>query len=143
LQAQASAPAGLRARSAGGPETVSLISPEVLEDPAPQHPDRVARGIFSTAKLIYHAGKVLWRVISRFREGRDHGVYATVVEEVLRQLYFTNIGAALWGTMKRQTERTFVRQENSLPPGGWLLVEELGQLFQEGHRPAISVVGHS
>lgn len=37
--------------------------------------------------MIVRAGKVLHGVVSRFIEKRDHGVYATVVEEVLREFY--------------------------------------------------------
>ena len=35
---------------------------------------------------LVRAGKVLVRVIDRFVRKRDHGLYTTVVEEVLREL---------------------------------------------------------
>ena len=77
--------------------------------------------------LLYHAGKVLARVVLRFREGRDRGSYATVVEEVLREFYFTNVGAALWGRMKRQTEYAFRETAGGPPPGGLLLLSKLAE----------------
>jgi hypothetical protein len=129
--------------SAGDPEAVGLMSPRVLgEAPGANRSEDRPKGFLSTAALVYHAGAVLVRVVSRFRKGRDHGVYATVVEEVLREFYVGAIGAELWGRMKRQAERAFRQVPNVAPPGGWLLLDLLARRFQGGG-PPLSIVAHS
>ncbi|WP_374346554.1 hypothetical protein [Phenylobacterium sp.] len=67
-------------------------------------PEREGRALFTGVQagvfILEHAGKVAVRVIKRFRTKRDHGFYATVVEELVRELYGDLIGAAVWGFMK-------------------------------------------
>lgn len=59
-----------------------------------------ARGIVSAAGfLLKHAGKAALRCFKRFRSGRDHGLHATIVEEVCREFYGDLIGAKVWGMM--------------------------------------------
>lgn len=68
-------------------------------------PARGARAAVSAFKilqmLIKHGTKIAIRVIQRFRTRRDHGFYATICEEIVRELYADLIGAAVWGMMKR------------------------------------------
>ena len=136
---------GVRAKGMGGPAGPTLMAPEDFPEAAgPGQEGLRAKGGPSVAVLLYHAGKVLARVVLRFREGRDHGVYATVVEEVLREFYFTNVGAALWGRMKRQTEYAFRETAGGPPPGGLLLLSKLAERFPPGQpRPPLSIVAHS
>ncbi len=142
LRASAS---GVRPKGAGGSACPTLMAPEDFPEAAVAGPEGVrAKGGPNVAVLLYHAGKVLARVVSRFREGRDHGVYATVVEEVLREFYFTNVGAALWGRMKRQTEYAFRETAGAPFPGGLLLLSKLAERFPPGQpRPPLSIVAHS
>jgi hypothetical protein len=77
-------------------------------------------------------------VVARFRAGTDHGVYPTVVEELLRELYLANCGAAVWAAMKRDTADTFIADSNDR--GGALFLRELRAA---AGRPELSVVGHS
>ncbi len=97
----------------------------------------------SVAKAAWSAAQVFRRVVSRYREGRDHGVYATVVEEVLRQFYGTNVGSAMWGTMKRQARAAFTDPGQAPVRCGWYLCERLGMMVSGGHAPQISIVAHS
>lgn len=61
---------------------------------------RGARGIVSTAVfLLEHAGQAAFRCFKRFRSGRDHGLHATIVEEVCREFYGDLVGAKVWGMM--------------------------------------------
>ncbi len=106
--------AAVRAAAAGGPVRPTLMATEDFAETdaagpadgrklfphlaAPEQRQLLGLGPLT---LLYHAGQVLFRVVRRFREGRDHGVYATVVEEVLREFYFTNVGAVVWGRMRR------------------------------------------
>jgi hypothetical protein len=87
--------------------TSTLMSPDVVDELVADAAEKEGKGIFSSAAMIIKAGQILWRVIDRFRRGRDHGLYTTVVEEVLREFYVANVGSAIWGMMKKDTEDTF------------------------------------
>lgn len=123
--------------------TSTLMSPEVVDELVADAAEKEGKGIFSSAAMIVKAGQILWRVIERFRHGRDHGLYTTVVEEVLREFYVANVGSAIWGMMKQDTEDTFANVGQQPTRAGWFFVQELGKLMQEGHRPEVSVVAHS
>ena len=120
----------------------TLMSPDVVEELVADAAEKEGKGILSTAALIVRAGKILNRVIQRFVAQHDHGVYATVVEEVLREFYLANVGADIWGMMKKDTADTFAEFGQVPKRGGWLLVQELGRVIKEGHRPEVSVVAH-
>ncbi len=118
----------------------SLLSPNVVLE-LEEDTDQGAKGLFSSAALILRAGKVLVRVIRRLRRGRGHGVYTTLIEEILRDLYVANVGGEIWYQMKKETADTFV--DNGAAKGGRLFVDELGALLAQGKRPKITLVGHS
>ena len=84
-------------------------------------------------KVVKHAAKIGWRVIKRFRDGRHHGLHATIVEEILRELYGDLIGATIWGMMKTDAADHF--SESGF---GQALVEAL---VGSNHR--VIVIGHS
>jgi len=79
------------------------------------------------------------RVLERFRLGSDHGLHATVVEEVLRDFYLTDVGAAVWQQMKTDIGDAFAGDPETC--FGSALVQELGRLDPKGKR--VLVVGHS
>ncbi len=62
--------------------------------------------------LITHAGKIALRCFLRFRNQRDHGLHATVVEELAREMYGDLIGATIWGMMVKDAGDHFT-------PGGF------------------------
>lgn len=122
----------------------SKISPDVLDELVAC--DEGARGIAAAVALAVRAGRVLIRVIHRFRSGTDHGVYPTVVEELLRTLYLADLGGALWHTMKRETFDTFV--DAAEPRGGDYLRDRLAaglktRMAAGQSLPKITLVGHS
>jgi len=124
----------------------TLMSPQVIEELKDDVAANQGKGVLSTALLIKRAGEILVRVIQRFIEKRDHGVYTTVVEEILRDLYLANVGGSGWQMMKKETVDTFENVGNQPVRGGWYFVEKLGEHIQEipvGQRPHISLVGHS
>lgn len=107
-----------------------------------------ARGFFDPASVIVHAVKILARIVRRFIRKRDHGLYTTVVEELLRELYLDAIGAKVWGLMKQDTRDTFAGGSAHQPRGGSLFLRELAS--QLGARrnagqaqPRLSIVAHS
>jgi len=131
-------------KGVGGSGTVraaerTLLSPEVVDE---LKGDRSgAKGWLSTAKTIIRVGLVLKRVISRFRTGRDHGLYTTVVEELLRAFYLASVGTAVWEAMKGETADTFLPGEPAR--GGRTFVDELAAQMADGNRPPFSIVAHS
>jgi hypothetical protein len=100
-----------------------------------------SRGILSTAGLVVNGVRVLARVVSRFRKGRDHGVYPTIVEEILREFYLANVGVKIWGAMKKETIDTFVDADPIR--GGYYFAKKLHELVLSGKEPKITLVGHS
>jgi hypothetical protein len=104
-----------------------------------------SKGLITTAALGRKALRVLIAVVQRFRRGRDHGLYATVIEEVLREFYLGNAGAAIWALMKQETADTFVvAKPNERPRGGERIVTGLSAALLDGHpAPGITLVGHS
>ena len=121
----------------------TLMSPEVVDEMVAESKGREGKGLLSTATAIAKAGQILWRVVSRHREKRDHGLYTTVVEEVLREFYLANIGTAVWGFMKKDTADTFADFGGKPVRGGWFFIQELGKLLKENRQMEVSVVGHS
>jgi hypothetical protein len=130
----------VRIRKAGR----TLMSPEVLEElreDTAVAAKNGARGVLTSAVLLKHAVRVLARVISRFRRDRAHGLYPTAVEEILREFYVANAGVNIWGAMKGETHDTF--QPATPLRGGQYVVEKLAELIRAGHRPEITLIGHS
>lgn len=122
----------------------TLMSPDVVQELVEDAEKKDGKGIFSTAKAILKAGNILRRVILRYLKGRDHGLHPTIVEEVLREFYIANIGAAIWNTMKKETSDTFGATSGGAVRGGRYFVDTLGKMLKEtGHAPEVTVVAHS
>lgn len=122
----------------------SLMSQEVLDELAEDAANTEGRGVLRGALFLVRVVKILRKVVKRFRMKRDHGVYATVVEETLRSLYLDNAGRVVWGTMKKDTADTFQNVGNEPIRGGWYFVQKLGEALAAADNPvSVSVVAHS
>ena len=122
----------------------SLLSPDVLDELVVDASAKEGKGVLSTARFLTRVVKVLWRVVRRFRTKRDHGLHATVVEEILRELYLDNVGRFVWERMKKDTSDTFENVGAESVRGGWYFVRRLGEALAEADpRPTVSVVAHS
>ncbi|MCP4306298.1 MAG: alpha/beta hydrolase [bacterium] len=120
----------------------SLVSPEIVEElkveAAKGEGEKGALELLSIAKK---AALVLTRTIHRLRIGRDHGIYPTIVEEILREFYLANVGSAVWAAMKGETADTFADVAGR---GGRRFMATLGKRMADtGWRPEITLVGHS
>jgi hypothetical protein len=119
------------------------MSPEVLAELADDAAAPGEKAIFSTAKLAWKAAMVFKRVVTRVLDGRDHGVYVTTVEEILREFYIASIGAGVWAAMKQETADTFDMLAGP-DRGGSSFLLLLGELSAQGRGPKrITLVGHS
>jgi hypothetical protein len=80
-----------------------------------------ARGLgVGTALAIV---EIVGKVIARFIKRSDHGLHATVVEEVLRKFYLGAVGTAAWSKMKEYTQNAFSPATPNA--SGTALIEEL------------------
>lgn len=120
---------------AGVPEQppAATVADEAVLDALREDADTRGLGL-GAAKLT--AG-IIVKVLGRFARGTDHGLHATVTEEVLRAVYAAKAGAAVWESIKGYTSAAFDSDSMS---AGSLMVEELGKL-PEGQR--VILVGHS
>lgn len=118
----------------------SLISPQAADALFERSPVKT-RGLLSWGKVAAFVAKVVIACIKRFIGGRGHGIYPTLVEEVLRAAYGDKIGSFLWNTMKTDTADACKAGEET---GGFALLDQLRKLSEEGrHFAKITLVGHS
>jgi hypothetical protein len=101
-----------------------------------QPPDgQAGRGIIPAGIIVLkHVAKIALRCFQRFRAERDHGLHATVVEELCRELYGDLIGAKIWGMMVQDAADHF-------KPGG--LGDALVQGVKDGRKGRLVVTAHS
>jgi hypothetical protein len=99
--------------------------------------EAATRSIFAgevVRRIVKHAVTVGRRVLHRYRTGRDHGLHATVVEEIARELYGDLIGSIIWGMMKGDASDHF-------DGGGF--GAELVQALAANPNARVKVVAHS
>lgn len=96
-------------------------------------------GLLTFATLALKGALALKRVIDRFGSGRDHTLYTTVLEEVLRELYVDSLGGLSWALMKQDTKDAFGGDPQI--HGGTAFLKQLAVWWRPGRR--ISLVGHS
>jgi hypothetical protein len=109
--------------------------------------ETLGKGLFS-GTLVVHAVKIAARVTRRFYRKTDHRLYATIVEEICRELFLDAVGTAVWGFMKQDAADTFQNVGQEPARGGWLLLQLLDEQFRrlraDGQPlPSLSIVGHS
>lgn len=117
-----------------------IIDKKAIDEMFPPLPTGATRGgipWFTVAKFV---AKVVVASISRFVGKRDHGAYATVVEEVLRAAYLAKVGEVVWRQMKKDTADAFGDAKGA----GEVVLQAWAKLLQEGKpAPRITLVGHS
>ena len=106
------------------------------------------RGLIVWFKVSLLVKRILQGVLRRYADQRDHGLYATVVEEVLRGVHFGGSGlnewgkALQWNRMKQDSLDAF--GDGSDLYAGTALLERLRAAHaSEGLLSRITLVGHS
>jgi hypothetical protein len=99
------------------------------------------RGLISSALVARRAAGALKNVLARFAGGRDHGLYPTVVEELLRAFYLGQGGQIVWSAMKQDTRDAF--GEDPRVHGGTAFLHGLRDRAQRGDDARTILVGHS
>lgn len=134
------------------PEMDEIITSKVLQvqrldkNVMAQIPPGADKGFISGAVLAKNLALVFIQVAKRWLDKRDHGLYPTVIEEILRTLYLADFGAYVWGGMKDQAFSMWA--PNPLPPGedshvGTYFLEGLAALQQARPGLAVDLIGHS
>lgn len=103
------------------------------------------KAVFSSIKLVTAAAKVVFSVIRRFISHRDHGLHATVVEEILREVYVANFGAAVWQSMKDSAKAMWTSNDGGAEDdlfGGRFLLDKIVAVQKETGLK-VDLVGHS
>ncbi len=100
------------------------------------------RGVFTVATAAIFIAKVVVAVVRRYRAGRAHGSYTTIVEEILARAYIDKIGGVVWQQMKKDTADSFTDPATS---AGAALLAEIASQQAAGNKKfkRIILVGHS
>jgi hypothetical protein len=96
--------------------------------------------------FFWSLAKITYNIIKRFKNDTNHGIYATIIEEIFRRYYIAQLGASIWKEMKDKANDMWSsnsgRSGSNLYAGTYLLTKlnELGTL----EKPIIiNAIGHS
>lgn len=119
---------------------------EALADQLSDEPG--TRGIISWFKVAMLIATILKAVLKRYANGRDHGLYATVVEEIVRGVKLGGSGlnewgqALQWNRMKQDVSDAFGPDVDSF--AGTALIERLRRALDAGQQiDRMTLIGHS
>lgn len=124
------------------PADILLLSENAMAKMFPRTPGVVTKGgVLSWIAIARFVAEIVISVLKRYGAHRDHGVYCTIVEEVLRSAYGDLIGSTVWNQMKTDTADSF--QDGPDFCG----TDVIGQLKvledQDKAFPQLTLVGHS
>lgn len=120
--------------------TVALVDERACRELFPDSGTGTKGGL-SWIDVARFVAKIVIRVATRYAQERAHGMYCTVVEEVLRSAYLQKVGAVVWNQMKKDTLDSFGSDPRCC---GTTVLKELGRLHAEGKSFArITLIGHS
>lgn len=111
-----------------------LLSPDV--DPVIVDIPKGEKGILAWGKLAAAIVKVTVNVIKRYLKDRDHGLQATVIEEICRAYFVSDAGQWIWGNMKTKAEEMWGKP-------GCVGFDFMNSLEQELPGITLNLVGHS
>jgi hypothetical protein len=129
---------GITSRGAGASgSAATLMDAEIVNEIAPSQEG--AKGLISMVMLAKHVVVITASTIKRLATRRDHGVYLTIVEEILREMYVRAVGKFLWDHMKKVVDEAFGASESMI---GRALITQLKSTWDApGH--TVTFVGHS
>lgn len=119
-----------------------LAAEQEINEKATKGQGRNAVGI----SLVYAIGKIIYKVVSRFLSDRDHGLYPTVIEEMLRHIWIADAGAAIWQAMKDKSSNMWnpndERDGQNLFTGRYVF-DMLTKYKLANPATNVSLIGHS
>lgn len=116
---------------------IAHLAPDVVADVRHGIPDAAPAGMLLPGRLVTGALAILRRTIRRFATGRGHGVYPTVVEEVLREFYAAAVLKPLWAIVKQRALGAF-----GSDGGASIFMAELARQEPPEWRPRVTLVAH-
>jgi hypothetical protein len=119
----------------------TLISRKLLEQELIQTNPPDTRSIGALLFFAKHGLSIASRVIQRFMHQRDHGLYRTVVEELVRELYLDNVGILAWNMMKQDTADAF--GDDPQRCGGTRFAMSLAKAMKDTPDLRVTFIGHS
>lgn len=117
----------------------TLMAAAVKKEIAAEDTPADARDIATIVTILRYAAKIVFAVVKRYADKRDHGLYTTAVEETLRMLYFDAPAFTVWKAMKKDTADAFGKDPALF--GGTSFLGEVKKWWKPGRR--IALVGHS
>lgn len=121
----------------GAPELSSHIKTDL--DKSIQNVDPDEKGLAISTTIVVAGLRVIMRALKRFANGRDHGLYTTVVEEVVERIKGDIISGEYVETY--DTQDAFEGSEDFA--GGNALLDEINKLWKKGKHPRLILIGHS
>ncbi len=105
------------------------------------------RALVTGITVIKKIAAIVWRIIKRFYQHRDHEIYATSVEEILREFYIGEIGTEIWSLMKDKAANMWrdddpATNKNEQGVAGYFL-NKMIELKKEVPGLEMNIVGHS
>jgi hypothetical protein len=122
--------------------TIALLDPKIKTINA----TGAKGGVEIVAAVVKVLTPVIIRTLKRRAHKTDHGLYPTVIEELLRELCLANLGAWVWTGMKDAAQAMWSPNAHPITEAshvGTYFLEKLAALKQK--RPALQmdVAGHS
>ncbi|GAC1635151.1 MAG: hypothetical protein NVS4B11_37310 [Ktedonobacteraceae bacterium] len=90
--------------------------------------------------IVGQCVEVLKNVIERFAQRRDHGVYPTIFEEIVRQFFLGKVGTEVWDGIKKEAASTFGGSDTCT---GTAFLHGLKAYCDNNPNAHITLVGHS
>ncbi|GIQ59581.1 hypothetical protein Flavo103_27170 [Flavobacterium collinsii] len=123
-------------------EEKKILSPELFDESNGEG----TKGLFSWLGVIEVAIKIIYKVIKRHLEKRDHGFYPTIIEEVLREVFVADVGSWMWGAMKDKACNMWTEDPSGTAPEdlhtGAYFLKKLAE-FSENRVVTLDLIGHS
>ena len=103
-------------------------------------PETGYRALFTKSK-VRGPRNPLGRVFERLNSGHGHGLYTTVIEELLIALGIADaLGAPIWGQMKADIDAAFTHAAGA---GGTAFLQNLGGAWNQNSKLKVTLIGHS
>lgn len=119
----------------------TMLSASIIDEIKEEGDADGQRSVAALTVILKYGWKIVKNVVLRFIKKRDHGLYCTAVEEILRTVYVDKLGSFTWKEIKDDTEEAFTKE---IGYGGYGLMLKLNELDQAGLFPErVTLIGHS
>ncbi|UZS00225.1 alpha/beta hydrolase [Chondrinema litorale] len=102
-----------------------------------------SKGFITTIQVVRFLSKIAFKVIKRYVQKRNHGFYPTVIEEIYREAYISDLGAWLWKGMKDKAAEMWLPNEGLEGDKQYVGTYFLTKLNEIGVPIDIDIVAHS